>query len=130
MYEPEPRLKDDVLVPDLAAWRRERLPSAPSGEYPAVAPDWVCEVLSPSTAKIDRTKKLVIYAREKVCHAWLVDSFTANAGRLWTRNSALDAARGPSEQSQPELICAAASESARRPSARRGDESPHPRARV
>ncbi len=71
--EPELRLGDDVLVPDLAAWRRERLPAVSTGEYPTLAPDWVCEVLSPSTAKIDRTKKLAIYARENVRYAWLVD---------------------------------------------------------
>lgn len=71
--KPELRLEDDVLVPDLAAWRLERLPAVPTGEYPAVAPDWVCEVLSPSTARIDRTKKLAIYARENVSYAWLVD---------------------------------------------------------
>jgi Uma2 family endonuclease len=71
--EPELRLGDDVLVPDLAAWRRERLPAVSTGEYPALAPDWVCEVLSPSTAKIDRVKKLAIYARENVRSAWLVD---------------------------------------------------------
>lgn len=71
--EPELRLGDDVLVPDLAAWRRERLPAVSTGEYPALAPDWVCEVLSPSTAKIDRVNKLAIYARESVPHAWLAD---------------------------------------------------------
>jgi Uma2 family endonuclease len=71
--EPELRLANDVLVPDLAAWRRERLPAVATGAYPAIAPDWVCEVLSPSTAKIDRTKKLAIYARENVPYAWLVD---------------------------------------------------------
>lgn len=71
--EPELRMGSDVLVPDLGAWRRERLPAAPTEEYPAVAPDWVCEVLSPSTERIDRAKKLAIYAREGVAHAWLVD---------------------------------------------------------
>jgi Uma2 family endonuclease len=71
--EPELRLRDDVLVPDLAAWRSERLPAVSTGEYPRVAPDWVCEVLSPSTAKLDRFKKLAIYAREQVRYAWLVD---------------------------------------------------------
>jgi hypothetical protein len=71
--EPELRLQDDVLVPDLGAWRLERLPAVSTGEYPAVVPDWVCEVLSPSTARIDRTKKLAIYARENVRSAWLVD---------------------------------------------------------
>jgi Uma2 family endonuclease len=71
--EPELRMADDVLVPDLAAWRRERLPAPPTAEYPTIAPDWVCEVLSPSTERIDRAKKLAIYAREGVAHAWLID---------------------------------------------------------
>jgi hypothetical protein len=73
LHEPELRMGDDVLVPDLGAWRRERLPAVATGEYPAVAPDWVCEVLSPSTERIDRAKKLAIYAREGVRYAWLVD---------------------------------------------------------
>jgi len=73
LNEPELRLGDDVLVPDIGAWRRERLPAAATREYPAVAPDWICEVLSPSTARIDRAQKLGIYAREAVAHAWLVD---------------------------------------------------------
>ena len=71
--EPELHLGADVLVPDLAGWRRERLPSLPSDAYFSVPPDWVCEVLSPSTASVDRVKKLAIYAREHVKHAWLVD---------------------------------------------------------
>lgn len=71
--EPELRMGDDVLVPDLGAWRRERLPALPTGEYPAVAPDWVCEVWSPSTERIDRAKKLAIYAREGVPYAWLIE---------------------------------------------------------
>jgi Uma2 family endonuclease len=41
--------------------------------YLTLAPDWVCEVLSPSTEALDRGKKLRIYAREGVAHAWLVD---------------------------------------------------------
>jgi len=60
-------------VPDLAGWRRSRLPRLPTTAYIAVAPDWVCEVISPSTARLDRAKKLGIYARESVQHAWLVD---------------------------------------------------------
>ena len=71
--EPELHLGPDVIVPDLAGWRRERLPQLPETAYVAVAPDWVCEVLSPSTASIDRVKKLRSYAREGVPHAWLVD---------------------------------------------------------
>ncbi|MEZ4278008.1 MAG: Uma2 family endonuclease [Myxococcota bacterium] len=71
--EPEIHLAADVVVPDLAGWRRERLPSIPDEAFIAVAPDWICEVLSPSTVSIDRVKKLAIYARERVAHAWLID---------------------------------------------------------
>lgn len=71
--EPELHLAADVLVPDLAGWRRERLPELPNVAAFELAPDWVCEVLSPSTAPLDRTRKLPIYARERVTHAWLVD---------------------------------------------------------
>lgn len=71
--EPELHLKDDVVVPDLAGWRRERLPVVPDAAYLTLAPDWVCEVLSPSTESLDRLRKLRIYAREGVPHAWLVN---------------------------------------------------------
>jgi Uma2 family endonuclease len=49
------------------------MPSKPDTAYFPLAPDWVCEVLSPSTAQVDRARKLAIYARERVSHAWLVD---------------------------------------------------------
>ena len=71
--EPELHFGNDVLVPDLAGWRRERLPQAPDEAYITLAPDWICEVLSPATEPLDRGKKLRIYAREHVAHAWLVD---------------------------------------------------------
>jgi len=71
--EPELHLHGDVLVPDLAGWRRERVPELPDGVAIEIGPDWVCEVLSPSTAAIDRTDKMVIYVREQVRHVWLVD---------------------------------------------------------
>ena len=71
--EPELHLGSDVLVPDVAGWRKIRMPHLPETAYFPVAPDWVCEILSPSTAVIDRSKKLAIYAREGVGHAWLVD---------------------------------------------------------
>jgi Uma2 family endonuclease len=71
--EPELHLGPDVLVPDLAGWRRARMPRRPDTAYFPLAPDWVCEVLSPSTAVLDRSRKLVIYAREGVAHAWLID---------------------------------------------------------
>ena len=71
--EPELHFGNDVLVPDIAGWRRERLPAIPNVAYLTLAPDWICEVVSPSTEHIDRGKKLRIYAREGVPHAWLVD---------------------------------------------------------
>lgn len=61
-----------MLVPDLAGWRRARLPNVPAAAYLTLAPDWICEVLSTSTEALDRGKKLRIYAREGVAHAWLV----------------------------------------------------------
>lgn len=71
--EPELHLSQEVLVPDLAGWRRSRLAALPEQAFFAMAPDWVCEVISPSTAALDRGKKLAIYAREGVGHAWIVD---------------------------------------------------------
>jgi Uma2 family endonuclease len=71
--EPELHLGDDILVPDLAGWRRDRLPAIPDAAYMTLAPDWVCEVISPSTERMDRSRKLRIYAREGVPHLWLLD---------------------------------------------------------
>ena len=73
LFEPELHFGEDVVVPDLAAWRRERLPAIPDTAFFSLAPDWVCEVLSPSTERIDRGRKLRIYARAGVAHAWLVN---------------------------------------------------------
>jgi Uma2 family endonuclease len=72
--EPELHLGADVVVPDLAGWRRERFPTGESEEaYFVTPPDWACEVLSKSTARYDRTDKLTIYAREKIPFVWLLD---------------------------------------------------------
>jgi len=71
--EPELHLGVDILVPDLAGWRRERMPELPDTAYFELAPDWICEILSPATARIDRVIKMPLYAREQVPHLWLVD---------------------------------------------------------
>ena len=71
--EPEIHLGHDVIVPDLAGWRRERMPELPETAWFELPPDWVCEILSPSTARTDRAVKMPIYARETVPHLWLVD---------------------------------------------------------
>lgn len=71
--EPELHLDDHIVVPDIAGWRRERLTSFPDTAYFTLPPDWVCEVLSPSTMRIDRTDKLAIYREFGVRHCWYVD---------------------------------------------------------
>jgi Uma2 family endonuclease len=71
--EPELHLGPDVVVPDLAGWRRERVPRLPHAAFFDVAPDWACEVVSPATASTDRVRKMRIYARESVGHLWLVE---------------------------------------------------------
>jgi Uma2 family endonuclease len=73
LYEPELHFGEDVVVPDLAGWTRPRLPLIPDLPFLTMAPDWVCEILSPSTERIDRLKKLRIYGREGITHAWLVN---------------------------------------------------------
>jgi hypothetical protein len=66
LFEPELHLGRNVLVPDLAGWRRTRTPRLPAEAYFSLAPDWVCEVIAPSTASLDRVKKLAIYGREQI----------------------------------------------------------------
>jgi Uma2 family endonuclease len=71
--EPELHLASDVVVPDLAGWKRARLPSIPAKAFLTLAPDWIAEIISPSTEAEDRGEKMTIYARENVAHAWLID---------------------------------------------------------
>jgi Uma2 family endonuclease len=71
--EPELHLGRDVLVPDIAGWRRERMPVFPDAAWFELAPDWICEVVSPSTTRLDRVRKLPRYARYGIPYAWIVD---------------------------------------------------------
>ncbi len=84
LVEPELHLGEDVLVPDWAGWRRERMPVFPDTPAFTQVPDWVCEVISPATGRIDRSRKMRIYAREGVPHLWIVDPLleTLEAYRL------------------------------------------------
>jgi len=66
-------LDEEVSVPDIAGWRRERMPIPPTGHKVTVVPDWVCEILSPSTESKDRRIKMPLYASYGVAYAWLVD---------------------------------------------------------
>jgi Uma2 family endonuclease len=74
LFEPELHLVPlEPMVPDLAGWRVERMPTLPETAYFKLAPDWVCEVLSRSTETVDRNKKLPLYAAHGVSHVWLID---------------------------------------------------------
>ena len=91
IVEPELHFGDDILVPDLAGWRRDRMPRYPETAYFTLAPDWLCEILSPSTRKLDLDAKRPVYARERVRHLWLVEpadrtleAFELTAGK-WSR---------------------------------------------
>lgn len=95
VVEPELHLGADVLVPDLAGWRRERMPAFPDAAWTELAPDWVCEVLSPGTRRLDLTDKRRLYAAAGVPHLWLVDpkartleAFALDGGR-WVLLAAL-----------------------------------------
>ncbi|BCM84332.1 Uma2 family endonuclease [Methylobacterium indicum] len=73
MIEPELHLGPHVVVPDLAGWHLERLPAIPKTAFIETPPDWVCEILSPSTTRLDRGPKRQIYAEFGVGHLWLLD---------------------------------------------------------
>jgi Uma2 family endonuclease len=84
LIETEIRLGEDIVVPDFAGWRKERLPAELESNWIAVAPDWLCEVLSPGTFRHDKVKKMPLYARYGVGHIWLIDpgAMTMDAFRL------------------------------------------------
>ncbi|MEW6364674.1 MAG: Uma2 family endonuclease [Acidobacteriota bacterium] len=87
--EPELHLGVHILVPDLAGWKRERMPQVPDVAFFTLAPDWVCEVVSPRSSRMDRVRKKRIYAREGIGWLWIVDpnaqtlEVSRRAGDLW-----------------------------------------------
>jgi len=95
LFEPELHLGPDVLVPDIAGWRRERMPVFPDAPWSELAPDWACEILSPGTRRIDLTDKRRIYGACGVAHLWMIDpkarTFEAFArqGGAWVLVAAL-----------------------------------------
>lgn len=82
--KPELHLGSNVLVPDLAGWKRDRMPALPDVAAFELAPDWICEVLSPSTQVVDSADKVPLYARSQVPFVWLLDPLaqTLEAYRL------------------------------------------------
>ncbi len=73
LVEPEVHLDQQVLVPDVAGWRRETLATHPTGAAVDTVPDWVCEVVSPATVRYDRVTKRALYARYGAAFFWLID---------------------------------------------------------
>lgn len=73
LFEPELHFEKEVVVPDVAGWRLERMPVLPATAYGELIPDWACEIASPSTVHVDRVRKMNLYAREGLRHLWLVD---------------------------------------------------------
>jgi Uma2 family endonuclease len=96
LMEPELWLHDDTLVPDIGGWHVDRAPTDPEMWRIDIPPDWICEVLSPSTRRYDRVKKMAIYARHGIGHAWLADPIdrTLEVKRLengrWTEVATYD----------------------------------------
>ncbi len=82
--EPEIGLGEHIMVPDLAGWKRERFPVEEDHNWISAVPDWVCEILSPSTLRTDKVKKMPVYAHHGVGHIWLIDPvvMTLDAFRL------------------------------------------------
>ena len=72
-HEPELHFGEDVVVPDVVGWRRERMPELPTTDHVTLAPDWACEMLSAETRTLDLDAKRPVYAREGVRHLWLID---------------------------------------------------------
>jgi Uma2 family endonuclease len=79
--EPEISFGPNILIPDLAAWRKERFPASEETNWISVAPDWVCEVLSPKTVGLDKVRKMPIYAQHGIAHLWLVDPAAGFTGK-------------------------------------------------
>jgi len=73
MDQPKLHLDEEIIVPDLAGWRRQRMPRHPDTAYVTLAPDCVCEILSPSTRKLDLLEKRPLYAHQGVNHLWLIE---------------------------------------------------------
>lgn len=101
--EPELHLGRDVVVPDLTGWRCNRMPILPETAWFELAPDWACKILSLSTARVDRTLKMSLYAREGVAHLWLVDPDVRVRWRSIAAGGALAAAHHPQGRRPGEL---------------------------
>lgn len=87
LVEPEIALGDNIIVPDLAGWKRERFPVEEDHNWISVVPDWVCEVISPGTANIDRVRKMGIYLMHRVPYYWIIDPISKTLEVFENENS-------------------------------------------
>jgi Uma2 family endonuclease len=85
LVEPEIAFGDNIIVPDLAGWKIERFPAVEDHNWISVAPDWVCEIIAPSTVSIDRIRKMGIYAMHKVPYYWIIDPVSKTLRFLRTK---------------------------------------------
>jgi len=73
LVEVDVQLGGELFRPDITGWRRETMPALPKGRPVATRPDWICEIVSASNARIDRVEKMRAYHQAGVAHYWLVD---------------------------------------------------------
>lgn len=73
LFEPEIMLGEQLLVPDFGGWRKERFAVRSEENWISIVPDWVCEILSPTTMRMDRARKMPVYAKCQVAFIWLID---------------------------------------------------------
>jgi len=71
--EPECHVSNHIFVPDLAGWLKKRMPTLPETAWFNIRPDWVCEIISPSSASRDRVTKMYIYANLEIPYYWIID---------------------------------------------------------
>ena len=104
LFEPELHLGPDIAVPDFAGWRHERMPRVPHAAFFTEPPNWLCEVVSPTTGSMDRVRKMRIYNREGVAHVWLVDPLakTLEVYRLDASRWVVAATHGGDEHARAE----------------------------
>jgi hypothetical protein len=88
LNKPEIHLANEIIVPDIAGWRRERMPRVPDADFFDIAPDWACELLCEPTEKMDRLEKMPLYASWRVQYAWLIHPLRRTIEAFSLRNGA------------------------------------------
>jgi len=87
LVEPEIAFGDNIIIPDLAGWKNERFPMEEDHNWISAVPDWVCEIVSPSTASIDRVRKMGIYLQHRIPYYWIIDPISKTLEVFENKNS-------------------------------------------